>query len=74
MLNQVLVYRKWKAKYADELSGDKHFMNLGEESEAFHARFRGSVLGVMSTHTGHDVQTLPDLTVFQVTYFRLTQF
>jgi hypothetical protein len=33
MLNQVLVDRKWKTKYDDELSGDKRFMNLGEESK-----------------------------------------
>jgi hypothetical protein len=33
MLYQVLVDRKWKTKYADELSGDKRFMNLGEESK-----------------------------------------
>ena len=33
MLNQVLVNRKWKTKYADELSGDKRFMNLGKEAK-----------------------------------------
>jgi hypothetical protein len=33
MLNQVLVNRKWKKKYADELSGDKRFMNLVKESK-----------------------------------------
>jgi len=33
ILNQVLVDRKWKTKYADELSGDKRFTNLGEESK-----------------------------------------
>jgi hypothetical protein len=33
MLYEVHVDRKWKTKYAVELSGDKRFMNLGEESK-----------------------------------------
>ena len=32
-LNQVLVDRKRKTKYADEHSGDKHLLNLGGESK-----------------------------------------
>jgi len=33
ILNQVFVERKGKTKYANELSGDKRFKNLGEESK-----------------------------------------